>query len=90
MVRTRRFIGARVTLALDAPRAWCQGDVIETKGTNQMSIHFDNRTAAVAHLVANGWHELKTGRWVSRDGSCAGHILTKVGDVVLVQMWLID
>lgn len=52
-----------------------------------MSIHFNTRQAAVAHLTTNGWKQIKTGNFVSRDGSCAAHILSAFGEVVLVQIW---
>lgn len=53
-----------------------------------MGFHFDNREAAVDHLIANGWHQTNTGRWISRDLSCLAQILLKAGgDVVLVQVW---
>ena len=52
-----------------------------------MAIHFNNRQAAINHLAANGWKECSTGRFVSRDGSCAAQILSAFDDVVLVQIW---
>lgn len=53
----------------------------------QMSIHFNTRQAAVAHLATNGWKQIKNGNFVSRDSSCAAKILTAFGEVVLVQIW---
>jgi hypothetical protein len=52
-----------------------------------MTIHFNTRSAAIAHLNANGWTTCKTGRFVSRDGSCVAQINPKFGEVVLVQIW---
>lgn len=52
-----------------------------------MSIHFETRQEAIADLESNGWRECRTGRWVSRDGSCVAHILTTTTAVVLVQYW---
>jgi hypothetical protein len=47
-----------------------------------MFIHFETRQAALAHLAANGWTACKTGRFVSRDGSCVASIHSCWGDVV--------
>lgn len=57
-----------------------------------MNIHFDNHAAAAAHLTNNGWRQQpQRGRWISRDGWCAAHILTTPADpVVLVQAWKIN
>lgn len=51
-----------------------------------MSIHFNTRAAAEAHLTSNGFRQIKNGRWVSANG-IAAHILLAHGDVVLVQLW---
>jgi len=52
-----------------------------------MSIHFANRAAAVSHLTAKGFSELKSGNWAS-DAGFAAHILTtRNGDIVCVQVW---
>jgi len=53
-----------------------------------MTIHFDNHAAAAAHLVANGWHQISNGNWVSHDGSCAAAIrATQMDAVVCLQVW---
>ncbi len=52
-----------------------------------MNIHFNTRQAAVAHLTTNGWKQIKSGNFVSRDASCAARILSAFGEVVLVQIW---
>lgn len=52
-----------------------------------MSIHFATRDAAYTHLTTNGWFQIKNGRFVSPDGSCAAQILDAFGGAVLVQMW---
>lgn len=39
-----------------------------------MIIHYDTREAAVSHLLQNGWSLLKSGNWVSRDGTCRASI----------------
>jgi hypothetical protein len=52
-----------------------------------MCIHFNTRQAAIDHLAANGWKECSTGRFASRDGSCAAQVLSAFGEVVMVQIW---
>jgi hypothetical protein len=52
-----------------------------------MTIHFNTRSAAIAHLNDNGWTACKTGRFVSRDGSCVAQINTNFGDAVVIQIW---
>lgn len=48
-----------------------------------MWIHYDNDAAAVGHLEANGWALCKTGRWVSRDGTCRATIHPVTGSAVV-------
>lgn len=52
-----------------------------------MFIHFETRQAAIAHLASNGWTECKTGRFVSRDGSCVAQIHPRFDEVVGVLIW---
>lgn len=49
-----------------------------------MVMHFDSRALAIAHLIANGWSEIKNGNWVSSDKSCKATIMKAGGEVVAV------
>lgn len=51
-----------------------------------MSIHFNTRAEAEAHLTGNGFRQIKNGNWVTTNG-VAAHILLAHGEVVLVQFW---
>jgi hypothetical protein len=52
-----------------------------------MTIHFDTRDQAEAHLFNNGWAKLESGRWVSPDKTLKAHILRAHGQIVAVQVW---
>jgi hypothetical protein len=53
-----------------------------------MTIHFNTRTAAEAHLTGNGFRQIKSGNWVSRDGYCAASIHpVSSAEVVMVAYW---
>ena len=52
-----------------------------------MCIHFATRQAAIQNLTANGWRQIASGNFISRDGSCAACITPRFDEVVLVQYW---
>jgi hypothetical protein len=55
-----------------------------------MWMHFDTAELAKSHLTQNGWRSVKTGAWVSRDGTCRATIHPAHGAVVAIRVTEID
>lgn len=49
-----------------------------------MIIHFDCRDVAVTHLQENGWKQIKSGSWISKDGLYSASVHPRFGEVVAV------
>ena len=61
-----------------------------------MGTHFDTATLAIAHLIAKGWKQAKTGTWFFNGRDCEGpyslraRVLTiPETETVLLQVWKI-